>query len=98
MSISTIHQTKELTQQVKQQRTERFIFALQLHDGRYVIGSGTNAAKRIAAINSGLNKFIPQSLMVNRVLDIKPETEERSLPSVVAKFCDRFGEDRVIVV
>ena len=80
------------------QLKQRYIYVWQLHDGRIVIGSATNASKRIAALNSGLNSAVPKSLQVNRIINIKPVTEERTLPGVVASFCERFGENRVICV
>jgi hypothetical protein len=80
------------------QRQQRYIFALMLHDGRLIVGSATNAAKRIAAINGGMNSAVPKALQVNRILGVKPVTEERTLPSVVASYCERFGENRVICV
>ena len=90
--------TNEITAQVVTKYKQRYCFVLQLHNGKYVIGSATNASKRVAAINSGLNKAIPKPLQVNKIIGIKPCNEERSLPGVVAKYCERFGEDNVIVV
>ena len=90
-------QSNETKAQVRQLK-QRYIYVCQLHDGRIVIGSATNASKRIAALNSGLNSAVPKSLQVNRIINIKPVTEERTLPGVVATFCERFGEDKVICV
>ena len=75
----------------------KFIFVLQLHDGRYVIGHTNNAGRRIADINSGCNAAV-KSLSVNRIVGIKDQTSERTLASVVSKFCDKYGEDQVITV
>ena len=86
------------TRLTPKQRQQRYIFALMLHDGKLVVGSATNAAKRIAAINGGMNSAVPKALQVNRILGVKPVTEERTLPSVVASYCERFGENRVICV
>ena len=94
-NVST--QTNEKRSQVTQLK-QRYIYVCQLHDGRIVIGSATNASKRIAALNSGLNSAVPKSLQVNRIINIKPVTEERTLPKVVASFCERFGENKIICV
>ena len=98
-------QTNETAQVVstrltpKQTQTKpRFIFILMLHSGKFVIGSATNAATRIAAINGGMNSAVPKSLQVNRVIGVKPVNDTRTLPSVVASYCERFGEERIICV
>ena len=96
-SNNVFTQSNETKAQVRQLK-QRYIYVCQLHDGRIVIGSATNASKRIAALNSGLNSAVPKSLQVNRIINIKPVTEERTLPKVVASFCERFGENRVICV
>ena len=75
-----------------------FVFVIQLHDGRFVIGQGNNPAKRIASINSGLNPAIKGSLQVNRILNIKEQNEHRSFAGVVHQFCERYGEANVIAV
>ena len=99
--ITSPNETKAQASQLNEERVplkQRYIYVCQLHDGRIVIGSATNASKRIAALNSGLNSAVPKSLQVNRIINIKPVTEERTLPGVVASFCERFGENRVICV
>ena len=75
-----------------------FVFVVQLHDSRYVIGQANNPAKRIAAINSGLNPLVKGSLQINNIVGIKEQTEERSLISTVNKFVDTYGLDNVITV
>ena len=95
-NVST--KSNEVKAQVATQYKQRYVFILQLHSGEFVIGSATNASKRCAAINSGLNKAIPKPLQVNRIIGIKPCNEERNLPGVVAKYCARFGTEKVIVV
>ena len=80
------------------QYTDGYVFVLLLHDGRYVIGQATNPTKRIACINSGLNKAVPTALQVNQVIAIRPKNDKRSLPSVVRHFCDRYGDERVVAV
>jgi hypothetical protein len=76
----------------------KFIFVLQLVDGRFVIGQANNACKRIAAINSGLNKAIPKSLQVQSICGIKPQDGTRSFVSVVSGFVYKYGVDRVLAV
>ena len=95
-TAQVVGQTRPAPKQPKQK--QRYVFVLQLHNGKYVIGSATNAAKRVAAINSGMNPAITKTLQVNRIIGIRPCNETRSLPSVVAKYCERFGEDNVIAV
>ena len=75
----------------------KWIFCLQLNDGRYVIGHANNAARRISNINSGCNPAV-KSLSVNRIIGIKEQNEERTLAGVVAKFCDKYVANRVITV
>ena len=77
------------------QYTEGYVFVLLLHNGRYVIGQATNPTKRIACINSGLNRAIPRSLQVNQIVSIREKNDNRSLPLVVKHFCDRYGDDKV---
>ena len=84
--------------QTQTQTKDQFIFVLQLHSGKLVIGKASNVAKRIAAINSGMSSFIKQSHQVNRILGVKPVNAERNLPSVVKSFCDKYGADKVITV
>ena len=75
-----------------------FVFVVQLHSGKFVIGQANNPAKRIAAINSGLNPLVKGSLQINNIVGIKEQTEERSLISTVNKFVDTYGIDNVITV
>lgn len=79
-------------------KPQRFIFVVQLHDGRIVIGTAENAARRIAAINSGHNPAITKTLQINNIVGIKPITESRTLPGTVKYFCDKYGKERVICV
>jgi hypothetical protein len=95
MQPSTLEAQTTLNQTATKQE---FIFVLQLHSGKLVIGKATNAAKRIAAINSGVSPFVKGTLQINRILAVKPVTAERTLPSTVSKFCDRYGADKVITV
>ena len=75
-----------------------YVFVCLLNDGRYLIGQGNNPSKRIACINSGLNDAIPEPRQVKKVIGIKEQTEQRTLPSVVNSFCKRYGLDKVIAV
>ena len=94
MHSSTLEQTTQSNVQVK----ERFVFVVQLHDGRFVIGSATNPCRRITAINSGMNKAVPKTLQVNRIIGIRPMNADRTVISVFRKFEQQFGEGRVIAV
>ena len=96
IKAQVVGQARPAPKQPKQK--QRYVFVLQLHNGKFVIGSATNAAKRVAAINSGMNPAITKTLQVNRIIGIRPCNETRSLPSVVAKYCQRFGENNVIAV
>ncbi len=75
-----------------------YVFVCLLKDGRYVIGDADNPSKWIAYINSGLHKSIPEPRQVKKVIGIKEQTEQRTLPSVVNRFCKRYGLDKVIAV
>lgn len=91
-------QTAEVkTTQRKDYRCD-YIFVLQLHDGRIVVGQANNAGKRICSINSGYNAAIPQPLQVNRIIGVKEQNETRTFAGVVAKLCERYGQDKVIAV
>jgi hypothetical protein len=76
----------------------RYLFVLQLTDGRYLIGQATNPCKRIAAINSGCHPSLSKSLQVKRLLAVKPIDDERNLRSTVYKFCAAYGSDSVLAV
>jgi hypothetical protein len=84
----------ETQSEVKQQ----YLFVLQLHNGKIVIGKDSNVARRIASINSGLSPYLKEVHQVNRILGVKPVTAERTLFSTVSKFCERYGADRIITV
>jgi predicted GIY-YIG superfamily endonuclease len=49
-----------------------FIFVVMQHDGNYIVGTATNPALRIAAINSGLNPRVRQRQTIKQVIEIKP--------------------------
>ena len=74
------------------------IFVVQLIDGRYVIGSSDNAAKRIARLNSGMCKEIPEKHQIQRIVGIKEQKEGRTLISVTNNFIDKFGQSKVVVI
>ena len=99
MSLTCV-QTTQSSEAVKStpQVKERYVFVLQQHDGTFVIGVSTNPCKRVAAINSGMNCHIKQSLTINRVVGIKPVTEDRTYIGVVNQFIDKYGADKVLAV
>ena len=89
---------QQLTQQqqlnsptAKSDYIPKYIFVLQLFDGRYVIGQANQAARRIATINSGANAAVKAN-SVCRIVGIKPQNEERNFIGVVNTFCERKGE------
>ena len=75
-----------------------YVFVLQLHNGQLVIGQASNPCRRIAAINSGMNKAIKESLQINKIIGVKEITSTRNLMTVVKKFCDRCGSERIITI
>ena len=75
-----------------------YIFVIQLHDGRFVIGQCSNPSRRIASINSGINPAVKGTLQVNRIIGIKEQNDERTFAGVVKTFCQNYGEDKVIAV
>ncbi len=75
-----------------------YVYVVQLHDGRFVIGAANNPCKRIAELNTGWYDAVPKSLQVNNIVGIKEQNEERTLMSVTSKFCDRYGVDNVITI
>mgnify|MGYP003676111138 CR=1 FL=1 len=95
-TITTEFTPQQLTAHKTTKKTEQaYIFAILMNDRKIVVGITTNAPKRIAAINGGYHPKMGKSLCVKRIIGIKPVTEERTLPSVVAQFCREFGEDRI---
>ena len=104
MNASPIASTTKVSPQSRTEATSKtnykqeWLFVLQLNSGVYVVGAATNPSRRIAAINTGYNKAIPEALSVYRIVGIKEQTDERTLISVTKQLCDRFGSDRVITV
>jgi hypothetical protein len=76
----------------------KYIFVLQLLDGRYVIGAANNACKRVSSINSGMNRAIPKPLQVQRIIGIKPQDDKRTFVGTVNHFINKYGSDKVIAV
>lgn len=91
-------QLRQSTTKTNVKVKERFVFVLLLNSGKWVVGSATNPCRRITALNSGMNRAIPKSLQVNRIVGIRPMTAERTVVSVFKKFEDQFGEGNVIAV
>ena len=77
---------------------KRHIFVCQLHDGRYVIGTSTHPTQRIAALNSGANPAVPKTLQINRLIGIKPVTEDRNMITTAKRYINKYGADRVICI
>lgn len=96
MQSSTLETTTQTNVQVKVK--ERSVFVLQLFDGRFVIGSATNPCRRITALNSGMNRAIPKTLQVNRIIGIRPMNADRTVVSVFKMFEEKYGEGNVIAV
>lgn len=98
-SISVTQQHSQSTQE-QQNKSYRptYVFVLQLVDGKYCIGQANNAARRVAAINSGLNNAVPKPYQVYKIVGIKKQNEHRTLVSVVKRFADKYGDDRIVVV
>lgn len=97
MTATFVSQPTTQQEQIKRY-TADYVFVIQLKDGRYVVGQANNAAKRIAAINTGYCPSIPKSLQVKRIVGIKEQNEERTFISVVSKFANAYGDDAVICV
>ena len=76
----------------------KYVFVLQLHSGKHVIGHSDKPAKMIAAINSGLYPQVKEGLQVNRIIGVKEQTEQRTFAGTVKQFCEKFGEDNIVVV
>lgn len=74
-----------------------FIFVLKLKDGRIAVGQANQPGRRIAAINSGMNKHIKRGSVLN-IVGIKERTSKRSYLGVAEKFIDQFGEDNVATI
>lgn len=98
--MSTSYQVKSTTHndEATTKKKDRAVFVLQLHSGQIVVGSAGNPCKRIAAINSGLTPGITKPLQVNRIIGIKPMTEDRNQVSVFKHFEQQYGEGNVIAV
>lgn len=87
------------TKQIKvQSSVPDYIYALLLNSGKHVIGQSNRPVADIAAINSGSYKEIPGVLQIHTIIDVKPQTEERTFAGTVKLFCERFGDGNVIVV
>ena len=96
--LSTIATSTTTKQDKKTYTADQHIFVLELYSGEFVLGQGTNIAKRVSAINSGYSPAVPQSLQVKRIVDVRPVNEERNLISVCRWFIKKYGDDKVIVV
>ena len=88
----------EVSIQLKQSNKERFVFVVQLKDGRFCIGSATNPAKRIAALNTGHNPAVKKALQVARIVGIKELNDQRNEVTVFHKFEAKYGAGKVLSV
>ena len=86
------------THEVKTAQKTNWVFVLQLINGQIVIGTASNPCRRIAAINSGLNPAVKQSLMVHKIIGIKEVNSERNAVSVYKHFASKVGKSKVLVV
>jgi len=93
------HNTTTILSQATDNNTKMaYVFVILLKDNRYVVGQGSNPSKRIACINSGLNKAVKEPNQVKCIIGIKEQNAQRTLPSVVHSFCSKYGLDKVIAV
>jgi hypothetical protein len=95
--LTATQATQQTTTTSKTYRPE-YIFVVQLHDGTICVGQASNPSKRIAALNSGFSPAVPKPLMVNNIIGIKEQNEDRTYVSVVNKFIDKYGENRVLAI
>ena len=91
-------QNQSTTQNSNNKYTADYLFVVQLHNGKFVIGASNNPGKTIASLNTGYYNAVPKALQVNRIIGIKDQTEERNLMKVVSTFCDKYTADNVIVI
>lgn len=96
-STFTANTTRQTEVEFKDYKQE-WIFVIQLIDGRWGIGQSGNPSKRIASINSGFNPMVPKPLSVHKIHGIKEQNESRTFAGVVAQFCKKYGEDKVIAL
>ena len=97
LSAATV-QNQTTTKKSNNKYTADYLFVVQLHNGKFVIGASDNPGKTIACLNTGYYNAVPRSLQVNRIIGIKDQNEERRLMTVVSKFCSKYGDDNVIVI
>jgi predicted GIY-YIG superfamily endonuclease len=72
-----------------------FVFVVLQHDGNYLVGTETNPAMRIAAINSGLNPRVSKRQTIKQVIQIKPISAND-----IMNITEKFTQDgkKVLVV
>ena len=98
MHTVTAAQTNSTTTTSNTNYLAKYIFAVQLHDGRFVIGASDRPGRTIANLNTGWYNAVPKALQVNNIIAIKDQNEDRRLMNVVAKFCAKYGDNNVIVI
>ena len=94
----SVTSTSNIQNKDKASYSPKFIFVVQLHNGKYCVGAGNNVCRRIANLNSGSNPAVPDQLQINRIIGVKEVTPERNLITVVKHFINKFGEDKVIAL
>lgn len=94
----TTFETETTPTQCQNKYVHDYVFVVELLDGRIVIGSSNNTAKRIARLNSGMCKAIPEKHQIHRIVGIKEQTTERNLISVTKHFIDKYGQSKVVVI
>ncbi len=88
-----------ITSETKTETTKhRWVYVVLLMSGKLAIGSADNASRAIAKLNSGMCKAVPESNCVYQIVGVKEVNETRNLPSVVERFCSKYGDDRVIAL
>lgn len=87
--------TSETKTETKQ---DTWVYACLMMDGRIAIGSAKNASREIAKLNSGMFPAVPKSHQMYSIIGVKPINEDRNLPSVVARFCQKYGSEKIITI
>ena len=97
-----LNQTSVNASPVKNNTTETkqdtWVYACLMMDGRIAIGSAKNASRAIAKLNSGMFPAVPKTHQMYSIIGVKEINETRNLPSVVAKFCQKYGSEKIITV
>ena len=76
----------------------KFVYVIQLNNGKYCVGTSDKPYRCIAKINSGMHRMIPEKQTVYRVVGIKDQTEDRNLITTVKKISDKAGIENTITL